>query len=63
MFTRYLIKCLSLPCNLPSGSSAQTLRRARQREFDGWDGWDGWKGWTGGRSSKVSLNFSILRCI
>ena len=33
MFTRYLIKCRSLPYNLPSGSSAQTLRRARQREF------------------------------
>ena len=30
---RYLIKCCSLPSNLPSGSSAALHERARQREF------------------------------
>ena len=56
MFARYLIKCLPLPCNLPSGSSAQTLRRACQRES--------LTGGTGGTvHQKVPLIFFILRYI
>ena len=46
--------CCPLPYNIPSGSSARTLRRGRQAEFDGM-GWDGW--------SKVFFNFFILRYI
>ena len=40
-FLRNFFHCCPLPYSLPSGSSARTLRRGRQAEFDGTGGTDG----------------------